>query len=252
MLALITATKNSIGTVKGALDSASPMQGYVKHYLIDANSSDGTRMFLEKFVSANPDNSVLLVQDGTGLYAALNQAINAVLQDNDVTHIGFLHSDDRLIPGCFFEYLSLIRSSDADLFYSDIQFHNDENRVVRVWAAGTFTRLKLNTGWMPPHTSVIAARRIYERFGLFDSAFGTAADYEWLVRVLSSDDCRLCYHPTRTLSMSVGGASSGSLAARLRANSMDGSVWRNHSLLQAALIRLSKPLRKLFQFRIHH
>ena len=132
MLALITATKNSIHTVKGALASAASIRSRIKHILIDADSSDGTLEFLKSF-AAKIEHSVLLSQTGTGLYPALNQGVRAALADTAVTHIGFLHSDDRLIPGNFSEYISKIESSECDIFYSDIEYHNSDDRRVRVW-----------------------------------------------------------------------------------------------------------------------
>src|ERR1700716_1425006 len=87
MLALVTATKNSMRTIRDALESAASFRQKVKHYLIDAASSDGTREYLASFVTTT-GNSVLLSQTGTGLYPALNQAVTAALADSEVTHIG--------------------------------------------------------------------------------------------------------------------------------------------------------------------
>src|SRR6266699_5996135 len=247
MLALVTATKNSMRTVREALESAAPFRQKIKHYLIDAASSDGTREYLESFVTTMC-NSVLLSQTGTGLYPALNQAVAAALADPEVTHIGFLHSDDRLISTQFDEYLSHIDSSRCDFFYSDIEYHDKHDRRFRVWNAGRFSTFKLRTGWMPPHTSVVVAKRIYRDFGVYNPAFGTAADYEWIVRVLSSNRASVSYYPKRTLSMLVGGASGATLAARLKANAMDGKAWAHCSLTQSLLIRVFKPMRKVLQF----
>jgi glycosyltransferase len=248
MLALITATKNSMRTIGDALESAAPFRQKIKHYLIDAASSDGTREYLASFVRTT-GNSVLLSQTDTGLYPALNQAVTAALADSEVMHIGFLHSDDRLISTQFDEYLSHINSSRCDFFYSDIEYHDKHDRRFRVWNAGRFSMFKLKTGWMPPHTSVVVAKRTYRDFGVYNPAFGTAADYEWIVRVLSSDAARVSYYPQRTLSMLVGGASAATLAARLRANAMDGKAWKDRSMAQSSLIRVSKPMRKVLQFR---
>jgi len=248
MLALVTATKNSMRTIRDALESAASFRHKVKHYLIDAASSDGTREYLASFVTTT-GNGVLLSQTGTGLYPALNQAVTAALADPEVTHIGFLHSDDRLISTQFDEYLSHIDSSRCDFFYSDIEYHDKHDRRFRVWNAGRFSMFKLKTGWMPPHTSVVVAKRIYRDFGVYNPAFGTAADYEWIVRVLSSNRASVSYYSQRTLTMLVGGASGATLAARLRANAMDGKAWAGRSPTEAWLIRVSKPLRKVLQFR---
>jgi glycosyltransferase involved in cell wall biosynthesis len=236
-------------TIRDALESAVSFRHKIKHYLIDAASSDGTREYLESFVTTT-GNSVLLSQTGTGLYPALNQAVIAALADPDVTHIGFLHSDDRLISTQFDEYLSHIDSSRYDFFYSDIEYHDKHDRRFRVWNAGRFSMFKLRTGWMPPHTSVIVAKRIYREFGVYDPAFGTAADYEWIVRVLSSHRASVSYYPQRTLTMLVGGASGATLAARLRANAMDGKAWADRSLAESLIVRFCKPIRKVAQFSL--
>jgi glycosyltransferase len=237
-----------MSTVRDALESASSFRHKIKHYLIDAASSDGTLEYLQSFATTTK-NSILLMQNGTGLYPALNQAVEAALVDPEVTHIGFLHSDDRLLPQQFGAYLSHIDSSQGDFFYSDIEYHDKQNRQVRVWTAGQFSVRKLKTGWMPPHTSVVVTKRIYVKFGVYDPAFGTAADYEWIVRVLSANTARVSGFPQRTLTMLVGGASGATVAARIRANAMDGKAWAGRSLAQSWLIRLCKPIRKVQQFR---
>jgi glycosyltransferase involved in cell wall biosynthesis len=248
MLALVTATKNSMRTIKDALESAALFRHKIKHYLIDAASSDGTREYLAAFAAAS-GNSIFLSQTGSGLYAALNQAVTAATADPEITHIGLLHSDDRLISSHFGQYLAHIESNRCDFFYSDIEYHDKHDRRVRVWNAGRFSVFKLKTGWMPPHTSVVVTKRIYRDFGAYNPDFGTAADYEWIVRVLSSNRASVSYYSQRTLSMLIGGASGATLTARLRANAMDGKVWANRSLAQSSLIRVSKPMRKVLQFR---
>ena len=184
------------------------------------------------------------------MYEALNQGIQAAINDPDVTHVGLLHSDDRLIAGSFERYLSVIEAGPAPVFFSDIEYHDSSGKLARVCQSGHFSRLKLNTGWMPPHTSMIVSKEVYLRFGSYDPSFGTASDYEWIVRVLSELGEQSQYFPEKTLSMLVGGASSSSLTARLRANAMDGKVWAESSVLQAFIVRICKPLRKIVQFKL--
>jgi Glycosyl transferase family 2 len=235
-------------TIRDALESAAQFRHKIKHYLIDAASSDGTHEYLASFV-ATTGNSVLLSQIGTGLYPALNQGVAAALADPEIKHIGVLHGDDRFISPNYDGYLSHINSSQCDFFYSDIEYHDKHDRRFRVWNAGRFSMFKFKTGWMPPHTSVVVAKRIYRDFGVYNPAFGTAADYQWIVRVLSSNSVSISYYPHRTLSMLVGGASGATLAARIRANAMDGKAWADRSLAQSSLIRVLKPMRKVLQFR---
>jgi glycosyltransferase len=234
-------------TLLGAFQSVQGFHGRVKLFFVDGGSTDGSRECLEAYVRTT-GNGVLLVQDGTGLYQALNQGMQAAIGDPDVTHIGLLHSDDELISGTFEAYLTEIEESDAPVFYSDIEFHNVTGDRVRVWESGPFSKFKLNTGWMPPHTSMVVSTQVYRDIGLYNPDFGTAADYEWIVRVMSKYGADSCYFPQKTLSMLVGGASSASLRARLRANAMDGQVWAEKSKLQSLVVRVCKPARKIGQF----
>ena len=146
MVALVIATKNSLRTIMDALESAASFRHKIKHYLIDAASSDGTREDLASFATTT-GNNILLSQTGIGLYTALNQAVTAALADPEVTHIGFLHSDDRLISTQFDQYLSHIASSRCDFFYSDIEYHDKDDRRVRVRNTGRLSMFKLKTGW---------------------------------------------------------------------------------------------------------
>ena len=247
MLGLITATHNSISTLGDSLASVDMVSGRVKHFFIDGASTDGTVEFLNNFAD-NTDNAVVQTQCDAGLYQALNQGIQVAMDDPGVTHIGFLHSDDRLLPDSYGEYLSKIEIRTEEIFYSDIEFHDSFGNVARVWQSGKFSKFKLNTGWMPPHTSMIVAKSVYQDLGLYYPNFGTAADYEWIVRVLSARSDSVYYFPKRTLTMLVGGASSAGMKARFRANAMDGEVWAGRSRMQAAMIRALKPMRKLRQF----
>ena len=249
MLGLITATHNSIATLEGCLATTKSIRGRIKQFVVDGNSTDGTWDHLIGFSRRNSNVSIQL-QNGTGLYQAINEGIETALRDSDVTHIGLLHSDDRLLAANYCEYLSEIKSDRIALYYSDIQFHDRDNRVVRRWNAGRYSTWKFRTGWMPPHTSIIVSKEVYNEIGLYDAAFGTAADYEWIVRVLKSQRYDIHHFAKLTVSMLIGGASSTSLKARLKANAMDGAAWADESWLQAAVIRACKPMRKIRQFAI--
>ena len=249
MLGLVTATLNSMGTLPGVLENVECVHGRVKQFFVDGGSSDGTLNCIQSYVDERTD-AVLLSQHDSGLYQALNQGIQAAIQDPEVTHIGMLHSDDHFISSAFERYLSVVEAEPSKVFYSGIEFHDTSGGRVRVWESEEFSRFKLATGWMPPHTSIVVAKSVYQEIGLYNPDFGTAADYEWVVRVFSKfgEDSR--YFPERTLSMLVGGASSSSLKARLRANAMDGRVWADKSRLQSMLVRVCKPMRKIGQFKV--
>ena len=73
---------------------------------------------------------------------------------------------------------------------------------------------------------------------------GTAADYEFLLRILAVNRIRALYLRTLIAVMRVGGVSSSSLQARLRANRMDRKAWAVNGLQPRPWTRLAKPIRK--------
>ena len=244
---LITATWNSMDTLPHSLDSVRELGCRVQHVFIDGGSTDGTVEYISDFVRAHV-SATLVKQSGAGLYDALNQGIEFALSCPDISFIGFLHSDDIILPEPFSRYLGYITRKNVDIGYADILFHNSGFEVTRNWRAGHAGLFQLRTGWMPPHTSVLASRRVYEEYGVFDATFGTSADYEWLVRVLRDDQIKVGYFREFVLSMRVGGASDRNVRQRISANKMDGNVWRESGWLMMFIIRVCKPLRKLGQF----
>lgn len=247
MLALITATRNSDRTLPSALASASRIDRPFKHIFVDGSSRDNTLRQIDEY-AATKANVVVLNQLDAGLYQALNQGLRVAIDDSRVTHVGLLHSDDLLIAETYCSYLGKAMRSGADVCYSNIEFRDESGNRVRRWNSSEFTLFKLRTGWMPPHTSLIVRKDVYVSSGLFNTGYGTAADYEWIVRVFKNADYRFKFFPLCTLVMLVGGASGESLTTRLLANRNDGKAWAGHSRLQIGIIRVCKPMRKLGQF----
>ena len=234
-------------TLPRALLSVSSVADRIKHFFVDGGSTDGTTGYLASYV-ANRKYSKLFLQNGKGIYSALNQGVEAALRDPAVTHVGILHGDDCLLPEAFAAYMDFVDSVPGAVYYSDIDFHNKLDKRVRSWKSGKFSTFKLNTGWMPPHTSVVVNAEVYRQIGLYDLSYGSAADYEWIVRVMSQFGKESRYFARTTLSMRTGGASSSNLTARLWANAMDGRVWASRSRVRSLIVRICKPARKIGQF----
>ena len=101
---------------------------------------------------------------------------------------------------------------------------------------------------MPPHPTFFVRRSVYERFGLFNLAQGSAADYELMLRFLLRHRIKVAYIPEILVRMRVGGASNETLAARLKANRMDRKAWETNGLPPYPWTLWMKPLRKIPQW----
>ena len=105
---------------------------------------------------------------------------------------------------------------------------------------------------MPPHPTLYLRRKVYDQVGNFRTDFGSAADYEFMVRLIRSTELTLAYVPEILVCMKVGGMSNRSLRHRLLAHRMDCRAWTENNLSPGFLTLSLKPLRKLPQFWRRH
>jgi glycosyltransferase len=168
--------------------------------------------------------------------------------------VGILNADDF-----YFDDFVIARVAEAfsdpgvegvygDLVYVSGGARRMEFQIKRYWKSGNFRTGAFRWGWMPPHPTVFVRRDVYARCGEFRAEFGSAADYEWLVRVMVKHGIPFRYIPHVQVAMRVGGMSNRTLAARVAANRNDRRAWAANSLTPLPWTFLLKPLRKLPQW----
>lgn len=217
-ISIITAVFNGRDTIEHALDTVAA-QDYpqVEHIVVDGGSTDGTLALLERHRNSI---DVLVSEKDEGIYDALNKGIRIACGDV----VGFLHADDSFADE---KVLSRIAAALADprvdAVYGDLVYvsKSDAARVIRHWRAGPFSRERLGWGWMPPHPTFYARRRVYERLGAFDKRHRIAADYDCMLRFLGPGGICAAYIPEVLVRMRVGGASNRSLLNILRKSRED-------------------------------
>jgi len=245
-VSVITACLNSAETIGQCLESMSSQKyGDVEHIIIDGGSEDGTQDIIRehsrsvaKFVS-EPDS---------GVYDALNKGI--AMATGDV--VGVLHADDvfedeRVIA----DVADAFERSGADTCYGDLVYVARDNvdRIVRRWKSGVCRPGHFRSrGWMPPHPAFFVRREVYERFGLFDTRFRIAADYELMLRLLVRHRVSTCYVPRVLVRMRTGGTSAPRIRTLLRTFSEDHRAWKVNGFPASVLTVAAKKLRKLAQY----
>ncbi len=241
-LSILTVTYNSFATLKDAYKSLSA-QSYTQWEWVvqDGGSKDGTQQWLEgladtrvNWVSA-PDN---------GIYDALNKAVSRANGD----WIGLLHSDDLYPhPDVLSHVMNLSEGYNA--IYGDLQYVQavDTSKVLRYWKSGGFSSTELARGWMPPHPTLFLKKNLYDQVGEFDTQFNIAADYDFLLRVLSRPELRIIYLPEVLMLMRQGGASS-KVTNLMQKSYQDFLVLRKNKFRNPIGILILKITRKLPQF----
>lgn len=247
-VSVVTAVFNRADTIGAAIASVqSQTYSDVEHVIQDGGSIDGTL----EIVREAADASVAVVSEKDhGIYDAINRGISRA--SGDV--IGLMHSDD-------FFASNHVLAKVADAFgdpsvqgvYGDLQYVTAGNptRVVRHWRSGYFTYVRLKQGWMPPHPTLYLRREVFDEFGLYDTSFSIAADYDAMLRYLAIGKIKLAYIPEVLVKMRLGGESNRSLERIWKKSREDYRAIRKNQVGGLGTLA-AKNLSKINQFFTKH
>lgn len=242
-LSLITISFNSVDTIQKCIDSvASQTFGPIEYIVIDGNSSDGTREVILKnkahihYFKSEPDE---------GIYDAMNKGLAQATGDV----VGLLNADDYFANvHVLSEIVAVFDQHDPDILYADLDYVDGAGRLMRRWRSGNYAPGKFNWGWMPPHPTFYAKRKLFETFGKYNVDYGTAADYELMLRFMYPNKTKVRYLNKVIVKMVSGGVSNRHFYNRLEAWKYDFKAMVNHKINFPVLGILLKPLRKITQF----
>ena len=85
--------------------------------------------------------------------------------------------------------------------------------IVRTWQSKPFHPKNVRhgwtcptTGWMPPDPTLFLCKEVYEKYGLFNTTFRIAGDYDFMLRVMTDPAMHLRYPPEVITRMRLHGA----------------------------------------------
>jgi len=253
---IITTTFNSEATIVDVIRSLS-QQDYprdqIEWIVVDGESTDRTLELIQES-AFRPDR--LLSEPDDGVYDAFNKGVR--LATGDV--VGFLHADDFLASPLVLKRVACaFENSGAEAVYGNLQYVKPlpagDFAVVRHWDSGIYYLRNLKWGWMPPHPALYLRRDVYERTRndngeYFDTRFTCAADYEYMLRILSKYGIEPAYLNMVLVKMRIGGISNRSFGNVLRKMREDWQVIREHRIGGIHTLAF-KNLSKVRQFFRH-
>ena len=243
-ISIITSVYNNQETIAEAIDSVlSQTYPNIEYIIVEGGSTDNTVNIIKSYQDRL---DTFISEPDKGIYDGLNKGIN--LATGDV--ICFLHSDDLYSDNTIIEQVAkAFINSNVDSVYGDLTYvnKNDSSKVVRFWKSGGFTLKKLQYGWMPPHPTFFVKRSSYQQYGLFDTSFKIAADYDLMLRFLGKYKISTHYIPNVLIKMRVGGESNKSLKNMIRKSTEDLQAMRNNNI-GGFLSLIFKNLSKIKQF----
>lgn len=244
-ISIITVVFNGRKTIEKCLDSVREQECPfpVEHVIVDGGSDDGT---LECIKRKNCVSTIISEPD-EGIYDAMNKGIRAA--GGDV--VGILNADDFYASSHVLRHVvQLLDEKGLDSCYGDLVYvdADEVTKVKRYWRSGDYQPRKFYWGWMPPHPTFFVRREVYLKYGLFNLSFGTAADYELMLRFLLKHRISCGYIPEILVKMRSGGTSNASLKTRLIANWNDRLAWKVNDLKPYPWTLYLKPLSKVTQY----
>lgn len=201
-ISIITVCYNSAATIEKTIESvAAQTYNNIEYIVVDGNSKDLTVAIIKKYETvinkwiSEPDN---------GLYDAMNKGI--AMASGDL--IGILNSDD------FYKNKFVIQKivnefeiKDVDMVYSNIDYINKNEKIVRFWKSSFYKINSFKTAWHPPHPSLFVKKIVYEKYGYFDTDFKIASDFELMLRFFERHSLSSSYLNATTVTMLSGGVS---------------------------------------------
>lgn len=251
-ISIVTATYNSGKTLRDTIRSVLSQQyDDYEHIIVDGGSKDNTMDIVRELEPLYNGKLRWISEPDKGIYDAMNKGL--LLATGDV--VGLLNSDDFYTSD---HILSAIATNieEVDAVYGDIHYVDaaDLTKCVRYYSSASFSPKRMRMGFMPAHPSFYCRRELYLKYGLFDTSFKIAADFEQLLRLIYIHSIRLKYLPLDFVTMRTGGASTSGfqshkriLADHLRAYKKNGV--KSHLFLES--IRYFYRLTEIFFHRVH-
>ncbi len=225
-LSIITPTFNSASTIRDTLHSVAS-QDYqdIEHIIIDGGSSDNTIQIVKEFSHV----SQFISEADDGLYDAINKGIN--LAKGEV--IGILNSDDFFAHKKVLSHIAkTFEATTTDCVFGDVVYVQNENpkKVIRHYSSKHFHPGKFAWGYMPAHPTFYLRKSHYQTFGLHNTKYRIAADFELLLRMLYVHRLNYTYLNDVFVHMRAGGISNASFQNRMIINQEILRACQDHNI----------------------
>ncbi len=244
-VSIITVCYNSAKTIEDTIQSVvNQTYDNIEYIVIDGVSTDNTLDIINKY---KVQITTIVCEKDNGIYDAINKGIG--LATGDI--IANLNSDDFYIDSnVIADVVATFEKEKTDTLYADLYYVDavDTNKIVRYWKSKAYKDGLFLKGWMPPHPTFFVKKEVYQKHGLFDLQFKSAADYEIMLRFIHRFKTSIAYLPRVIVKMRVGGVSNASLSNRIKANKEDRKAWEVNGLKPTAFTLIFKPLSKILQF----
>lgn len=195
LLTIITVVKNGQDHIRECLDKIKELRIYAdfEYIVVDGKSKDST-------VEICKDYEVdILVQEGSGIYNAMNQGVKAAKGD----FILFVNADDFIDPSGLQRAIACLEGEPHMNHLFSVRLFNDMS-ATKVWdPCKTISR---SYAMPAPHPGMIIKRSLLLTELRFSEDITSGSDYEMALKLIKRND--YCCHNIVVSNFRLGGTSS--------------------------------------------
>lgn len=183
MLTIITASYNSEKTIRRTIESLlNQTNTQFEYIIVDGNSTDATVNIIQEFEEAFKSKRIVykwISEPDKGIYDAWNKGLKMATGN----WISFLGSDDYYLANALEIYIKAINRQEKDsmdFVYSEVKVVSGDKTLKTIrgnWSWSIFKR-RMNIA----HVGAFHSANYFKNYGLFDTSYKIAGDYEMLLR----------------------------------------------------------------------
>lgn len=241
-ISIITITFNAEATLANTLNSVF-RQSYknIEHIIIDGKSKDMTLKICNDFSHI----AKIISESDKGVYDAFNKGLR--LATGEI--VGFLNSDDVFYnENSVQEIVNAFLSNEVDIVYGDLNYVNQEKKIIRNWISKPYKKGLMKKAWMPAHPTFYCRKVIYDRLGGYNDSFKIAGDFELCLRFLEVNQVSSFYLNKKLVKMLVGGISNSGLISKLIVYKEELRSFKINKISINPVLFFLYKLRKIKQF----
>ena len=179
----------------------------IEHIIVDGGSKDNTLEICNSFSHV----SKIISESDKGIYDAFNKGLKIATGDI----IGFLNADDVFYESnSVLEIVNAFSINETDIVYGNLDYVNEDGKVIRNWVSKPYKRGLIKKAWMPAHPTFYCKKEIYNRLGGYNDSFKIAGDFELCIRFLEVYKVHSFYLNRKLVKMLVGGVSNNGLKSK--------------------------------------
>jgi len=175
---IVTIVKNNRQFVEQTINSVLN-QGYrnVEYVVIDGGSTDGTVDIIKSYASRI---TKWVSETDDGIAEAFNKGLSFCTGD----YILFLNSDDMLAGPDVLQMMAdrIAENGFPMLMYGDYMILERETGVELCKSSVPFSSRGMKFGMVPPHPCLFTQHSFFDKYGVFDTNFRIAMDFEIILR----------------------------------------------------------------------